>query len=66
MTAVVIISLFQCAKTFLNVMAHISKDQTVQYILTMVDDILQVSAVVQFKNLVGYKSVFEQLNIMAE
>lgn len=30
-----------CAKTFLNMMAHISKDQTVQYILTMIDDILQ-------------------------
>ncbi|XP_064652704.1 V-type proton ATPase subunit H-like isoform X2 [Lineus longissimus] len=31
----------QCAKTFLNLMAHISKDQTVQYILTMIDDMLQ-------------------------
>ncbi|XP_060680324.1 V-type proton ATPase subunit H isoform X3 [Hemiscyllium ocellatum] len=31
----------QCAKTFLNLMAHISKEQTVQYILTMIDDMLQ-------------------------
>ncbi|KAG2458242.1 V-type proton ATPase subunit H [Polypterus senegalus] len=31
----------QCAKTFLNLMAHISKEQTVQYILTMIDDTLQ-------------------------
>jgi len=32
---------YQCAKTFLNLMGHISKDQTVQYILTMIDDMLQ-------------------------
>uniref|UniRef100_A0A8C8T2Y9 V-type proton ATPase subunit H n=1 Tax=Peromyscus maniculatus bairdii TaxID=230844 RepID=A0A8C8T2Y9_PERMB len=31
----------QCAKTFINLMTHISKEQTVQYILTMVDDMLQ-------------------------
>ncbi|XP_066575812.1 V-type proton ATPase subunit H isoform X2 [Amia ocellicauda] len=31
----------QCAKTFINLMAHISKEQTVQYILTMIDDTLQ-------------------------
>ncbi|XP_038665281.1 V-type proton ATPase subunit H isoform X3 [Scyliorhinus canicula] len=31
----------QCARTFLNLMAHISKEQTVQYILTMIDDMLQ-------------------------
>jgi V-type H+-transporting ATPase subunit H len=31
----------QCAHTFLNLMANISRDQTVQYIVTMVDDILQ-------------------------
>lgn len=30
-----------CAKTFVSLMGHISKDQTVQYILTMLDDILQ-------------------------
>uniref|UniRef100_A0A665WPT8 V-type proton ATPase subunit H n=1 Tax=Echeneis naucrates TaxID=173247 RepID=A0A665WPT8_ECHNA len=30
----------QCAKTFLNLMAHISKEQTVQYILTLIDDTL--------------------------
>jgi len=32
---------YQCAKTFVNLMGHISKDQTVQYILTMIDDLLQ-------------------------
>ncbi|CAH1772858.1 unnamed protein product [Owenia fusiformis] len=31
----------QCVKTFLNLIYHISKDQTVQYILTMIDDMLQ-------------------------
>ncbi|KAM8851426.1 V-type proton ATPase subunit H isoform 2-T3 [Spinachia spinachia] len=31
----------QCAKTFLSLMAHISKEQTVQYILTLIDDTLQ-------------------------
>ncbi|XP_048959860.1 V-type proton ATPase subunit H isoform X4 [Vulpes vulpes] len=31
----------QCAKTVINLMTHISKEQTVQYILTMVDDMLQ-------------------------
>lgn len=34
----------QCAKTFLNLMAHISKEQTVQYILTLIDDTLQVQS----------------------
>lgn len=32
---------YQCAKTFLKLMGHIAKDQTVQYILTMLDDVLQ-------------------------
>lgn len=31
----------QAAKTFLNLLGHISKDQTIQYILTMIDDMLQ-------------------------
>ena len=31
----------QCAKTFLSLLEHISKDQTIQYILTMMDDMLQ-------------------------
>lgn len=31
----------QCAKTFLSLLEHISKDQTVQYILTIIDDMLQ-------------------------
>lgn len=32
----------QCAKTFLSLLGHVSKDQTLQYILTMIDDMLQV------------------------
>lgn len=36
----------QAAKTFLNLVGHISKDQTIQYILTMIDDMLQVYMVV--------------------
>lgn len=32
----------QCAKTFLNLLGHVSKDQTLQYILILVDDMLQV------------------------
>lgn len=32
----------QCAKTFLSLLEHISKDQTIQYILTTMDDMFQV------------------------
>lgn len=32
----------QCAKTFLNLMGHVSKDQTIYYILVLIDDMLQV------------------------
>jgi len=32
----------QCARTFLNLLGHVSKDQTIQYILIMIDDMLQV------------------------
>lgn len=31
----------QSAKTFLNLLSHVSKDQTIQYILVMIDDMLQ-------------------------
>ncbi|XP_043275878.1 V-type proton ATPase subunit H isoform X1 [Venturia canescens] len=31
----------QAAKTFLNLLGHVSKDQTIQYILVMIDDMLQ-------------------------
>ncbi|KAK2584034.1 hypothetical protein KPH14_006487 [Odynerus spinipes] len=31
----------QAAKTFLNLLGHVSKEQTIQYILTMIDDMLQ-------------------------
>lgn len=32
----------QCAKTFLNLLGHVSKDQTLQYTLVLLDDMLQV------------------------
>lgn len=32
----------QCAKTFLSLLGHVSKDQTIQYILVMLDDMIQV------------------------
>lgn len=35
----------QAAKTFLNLLGHVSKDQTIQYILTMIDDMLQVNII---------------------
>ncbi|XP_063916687.1 V-type proton ATPase subunit H isoform X2 [Zophobas morio] len=31
----------QCAQTFLNLLGHVSKDQTLQYILVLIDDMLQ-------------------------
>jgi V-type H+-transporting ATPase subunit H len=34
---------YQCAKTFLNLLSHVSKDTTIQYLLVMIDDILTVS-----------------------
>lgn len=37
---------FQVARTFMNLLGHISKDQTIQYILILVDDILSVSVLV--------------------
>lgn len=33
-----------CADVFSNMLTHISKDHTIQYLLVMVDDILSVSA----------------------
>jgi V-type H+-transporting ATPase subunit H len=32
----------QLAKTFLSLLEHVSKDQTIQYVLIMIDDMLQV------------------------
>lgn len=32
----------QCAKTFLNLLGHLSKDQTIQYTLILIDDMIQV------------------------
>lgn len=50
---------FQCAKTFLNLMAHISKEQTVQYILTLIDDTLQVKRQIHYltQNNMSYKKI---------
>lgn len=31
----------QCARTLLNLLSHIAKDQTIQYILVLIDDLLQ-------------------------
>jgi V-type H+-transporting ATPase subunit H len=30
----------QCSKTFLSLLSHISKDQTIQYVLCMLDDLI--------------------------
>lgn len=38
----------QCSKTFLSLLGHISKDQTLQYILIMIDDMLQVNVLKVF------------------
>ena len=32
----------QCAKTFLNLLGHIAKDQTIQYLLVLIEDMLSV------------------------
>lgn len=34
-----------CASVFMNLITHISKDYTIQYILVMLDDLLSVSLV---------------------
>jgi len=36
----------ECARTFLNILSHVSKDQTIQYTLIMIDDMLQVNPLV--------------------
>jgi V-type H+-transporting ATPase subunit H len=33
---------YQSAKTFLNLLSHVSKDTTIQYLLVMIDDLLSV------------------------
>jgi len=35
----------QCAKTFLNLMGHISKNQTIYYILVLIDDMFTVKII---------------------
>jgi V-type H+-transporting ATPase subunit H len=34
---------YQAAKTYLNLLSHVSKDTTIQYLLVMIDDMLTVS-----------------------
>lgn len=34
---------YQSAKTYLNLLSHVSKDTTIQYLLVMIDDLLTVS-----------------------
>lgn len=34
---------YQSAKSFLNLLSHVSKDTTIQYLLVMIDDLLTVS-----------------------
>lgn len=34
---------YQSAKTLLNLLSHVSKDTTIQYLLVMIDDMLTVS-----------------------
>lgn len=36
---------YQSAKTYLNLLSHVSKDTTIQYLLVMIDDLLTVSFV---------------------
>lgn len=33
---------YQAAKTYLNLLSHVSKDTTIQYLLVMIDDLLTV------------------------
>lgn len=37
-----------CADVFLNLLTHISKDNTIQYVLVLIDDILSVSNIFSF------------------
>ncbi|KAM9626914.1 V-type proton ATPase subunit H isoform 2-T3 [Trichechus inunguis] len=53
----------QCAKTFINLMTHISKEQTVQYILTMVDDMLQIFNPFGVDSSVWYKENHQRVSI---
>lgn len=48
----------QCTKTFLSLLEHVSKDQTIQYVLVLVDDMLQVSK--NFGQLLSVWSEFER------
>lgn len=52
---------FQTAKTFLNLLSHVSKDTTIQYLLVMIDDLLTVS---NFCAIIHSISVNINLNVM--
>lgn len=41
---------YQSAKTFLNLLSHVSKDTTIQYLLVMIDDLLTVSCLHNWKH----------------
>lgn len=38
-----------CADVFLNLLTHISKDNTIQYVLVLIDDILSVSTSLSYR-----------------
>lgn len=38
----------QCARTFINLITNVAKDQNVRYVLTLLDDMLQVFIFVFF------------------
>ena len=46
----------QLAKTFLNLLSHISKDTTIQYVLTLLDDVLQVR--ITFHYYFGFRRIY--------
>lgn len=47
----------QCAKTFLNLLGHVSKDQTLQYILVLLDDMLQVFLFIEIKFFINFPNL---------
>ena len=51
----------QLAKTFLNLLSSISKETTIQYLLTLLDDILQVNKNIQ-KILMSRTNIFIFVN----
>ena len=50
----------QCALTFLNLLGYISKDATLQYILTMIDDLIEEDPA-RYGRLVCYVSLIGRI-----